>query len=130
MILREFSNTGDAISTAMFVLKILSETNGKLSKLRNQIHLFSKKSVNIEVDKKIPLEKIDGLDEFLSNLEKSNPDCIRVLLRYSGTENKLRLLVEAKSEFAAGKISTIVQDYIIPRLSQYGISNYGKRTAM
>ena len=49
--------------------------------------------MNINIKTKAPLDKIDGLDAKLKELDAKN---IRHLIRYSGTENKLRVLLEAK----------------------------------
>jgi phosphoglucosamine mutase len=49
--------------------------------------------VNIKVKTKKPLDQIDGLDD---ELKKTDALHIRHLIRYSGTENKLRILLEGK----------------------------------
>ncbi|MDR2436289.1 MAG: hypothetical protein LBD33_03210 [Puniceicoccales bacterium] len=112
LILREFSNTGDAISAAVLVLKIMAESGLRLSLLKGDISLLPQKLCNIQVRKKIPLHEIRGFGELLDSLKKSEPDYGRVFVRYSGTEDKLRVLVEAKSEAAVDKILTCVCKFL------------------
>jgi phosphoglucosamine mutase len=112
LILREFSNTGDAISAAVLVLKIMAESGLRLSLLKTDISLLPQKLCNIQVRKKIPLHEIEGFSDLLDSLKKSEPNYGRVFARYSGTEDKLRLLVEAKSEAAVDKILTCVYKFL------------------
>ncbi len=65
----------------------------KASELLNPFELYPQLLENIKIKKKIPLKKIEGYDEILKNLETEN---IRHLIRYSGTENLLRVLLEGK----------------------------------
>ena len=57
--------------------------------------------MNLKVKEKPPLESISGLSERILAVEKEMAGKGRVLLRYSGTESKIRLLLEAREE---GKI--------------------------
>lgn len=121
IILRQFSNTGNAISAAICVLQILAESADKLSILKQQIKLFPKKSLNLNVQNKIPLNELQEVNTLLDNLKNTNADYMRVLIRYSGTENKLRILVEAKTEVMAGKILFSVQDCVKKEFCKLGI---------
>jgi phosphoglucosamine mutase len=112
LILREFSNTGDGILAGLFAVKILTEYGLSLSLLKSQISLFPKKIQNIRVDRKIPLAEMKGFGELLDSIKRSEPDYGRVFVRYSGTENKLRVLVEAKSVPAVDKILTCVCKFL------------------
>ncbi|MDR3274175.1 MAG: hypothetical protein LBS87_02465 [Puniceicoccales bacterium] len=117
LILREFSNTGDAISAAVLMLKIMAETGAPLSLLKDDISLLPKKLHNIKVSQKIPLSEIDGFDKLLNFLKTSEPNYGRVFVRYSGTENKLRVLVEARTEATVDKILTCVCEFLERRLT-------------
>ncbi|MDR2721159.1 MAG: hypothetical protein LBB15_02625 [Puniceicoccales bacterium] len=116
LILREFLNTGDAISAAVLVLKIMAESGLQLSLLKTDISLLPQKLCNIQVRRKVPLHEIQGFGELLNFLGKSEPDYGRVFARYSGTEDKLRVLIEAKSEAAVDKILTCVRKFLGCRL--------------
>jgi phosphoglucosamine mutase len=56
-------------------------------------NLYPQKLVNINIKVKKPLDKIEGLDVKLKDLDEKH---IRHLIRYSGTENKLRVLLECR----------------------------------
>ncbi|MDR1255683.1 MAG: hypothetical protein LBJ94_02015 [Puniceicoccales bacterium] len=117
LILREFFNTGDAISAAVMVLRIMAETGRPLSSLKTDIPLLPKKLHSIQIGKKIPLGEIQGFDELLNSLRKAEPGYGRVFARYSGTENKLRVLVEAKTAPIVDKILTFVCEFLNHKLT-------------
>ena len=73
-----------------------------LSELRRALVKFPQRSLALRVREKIPLEKLSVLPEAVRALERELGSRGRVLVRYSGTEPKLRLLVEASSEEQAG----------------------------
>ncbi|HIP59808.1 MAG TPA: phosphoglucosamine mutase [Campylobacterales bacterium] len=93
VILRDYAKTGDALAAALQVVAFLLKSNKKASELLNPFELYPQLLRNIKIKKKIPLDKIEGFDEMLKSLEAEH---IRPLIRYSGTENLLRLLLEGK----------------------------------
>jgi len=93
IILHDFAKTGDGLIAALAVLALLIDKKKKASEVLRPFELYPQKLVNINVKEKKALDKIDGLSEKIEELEK---DGIRQLIRYSGTENKLRILLEAK----------------------------------
>ena len=93
IILHDFAKTGDGLVAALAVLALLIDKKKKASEVLRPFKLYPQKLVNINVKEKKALENIEGLSEKLQALEK---DGIRQLIRYSGTENKLRVLFEAK----------------------------------
>ncbi len=92
VIMNDFAKTGDGLVTALQVLALIISKKKEASKVLRPFTLYPQKLVNLNVKEKKPLDEISGLDEMLSSLDKEN---IRHLIRYSGTENKLRLLLEA-----------------------------------
>ncbi len=95
IIMHDYAKTGDGTASALQVLAMLVEKKEVASKLLRPFELCPQKLVNIHVATKKPLQEIDGLQSRLDELEKLN---IRYLIRYSGTENKLRVLLEAQDE--------------------------------
>lgn len=93
VIMHDFAKTGDGLVSALQVLALLLDKQEKASKVLRPFKLYPQKLVNLRIKNKIPLESIDGLEEKLKALEVED---IRHLVRYSGTENKLRILLEAK----------------------------------
>ncbi len=93
VIVSDFAKTGDGLVSALQTLALLINTKTKASVALRPFKLYPQKLVNINIKTKVPLEKIVGLDIKLKELDAKN---IRHLIRYSGTENKLRVLLECK----------------------------------
>jgi len=93
VIVSDFAKTGDGLVSALQILSLLIKTNQKASQALRPFNLYPQKLVNIIVKDKKDLKTIDGLNEKLLKLDA---DGVRHLIRYSGTENKLRILLEGK----------------------------------
>lgn len=107
VIMHDFAKTGDGLVSALAVLALLIDKKKKASELLRPFTLYPQKLVNLNVKEKKALEKIDGLREKLAALEKEG---VRQLIRYSGTENKLRVLLEAKdSKLMQMKMDELVE---------------------
>jgi phosphoglucosamine mutase len=95
LIFRDYSTTGDGLVAALQVLRIMKAREQPLSKLRQCWTRYPQLVTNVKVREKIPFEKLDGVLDLVKQAEaKLNPEGGRVLLRYSGTEPKARLLLE------------------------------------
>lgn len=106
IIVNDFAKTGDGLISALQILAYLIRTNKKASKALRPFKLYPQKLKNIKVKEKKPLDKIEGLSEKLAEIESAN---MRHLVRYSGTENKLRVLIEGKE---AKKMNASLDDLI------------------
>ncbi len=99
LIFRDFSTTGDGLVAALQILRIMRETNRTLSQLVKCWTRFPQLVTNVKVREKIPFEKLDGVLAMVSAAELELKSAGgRVLLRYSGTEPKARLLLEGSDE--------------------------------
>ncbi|HEU6447500.1 MAG TPA: phosphoglucosamine mutase [Verrucomicrobiae bacterium] len=95
LIFRDYASTGDGLVAALQILRIMRERNAPLSELAKCWARFPQLVTNVKVREKIPFEKLDGVLEFVASAETElKPSGGRVLLRYSGTEPKARLLLE------------------------------------
>lgn len=97
MIFREFSTTGDGIVSALQVLRILAVTGKPLSEIKRRLSKYPQAQRNLKVRIKPPIEEIDGIALLLREAESAVCGQGRVLLRYSGTEPKIRLLIEGRN---------------------------------
>lgn len=95
VIMHDYAKTGDGLVSALQVLALMIHKKQKASEALRPFDLYPQKLVNLMVQEKKPLEGIDGLSQLLSEIEAKN---IRHLVRYSGTEKKLRILLEGKNE--------------------------------
>lgn len=94
MIFLDHNTTGDGLVCALQVLRIMIETGSKLSELACCFTRYPQMSVNVRISSKPALESIDGLHEAIQEVEKALHGTGRVLVRYSGTENICRVMVE------------------------------------
>ena len=100
--------TGDGLLAALQLLRIVQSANKPLSELSRGIDLFPQETKNLKVVEKTPLEQLPGLQSALIEAEALLSGEGRILLRYSGTEPKLRILVEAKTSEMVKKVMQIV----------------------
>jgi len=95
IIFSDYAKTGDGLSSALQALAYLVETDKKASEIFNPYESYPQLLVNLLIVEKKPLEDLDGLDDLKKKVESLG---MRHLFRYSGTENKIRLLLEGKDE--------------------------------
>ena len=95
VIFSDYAKTGDGISSALQALAYLVSTEKKASEVFNPYESYPQLLVNLLVDEKRDFATIDGLDTLKKKVEDAG---MRHLFRYSGTENKIRLLLEGKDE--------------------------------
>ena len=95
LIFGDVSTTGDGLVAALQILQIMKTRAVRLSELAQCWSRFPQLVTNIKVSEKRPFEQIDGLSDLLSQAEETvKTGGGRILLRYSGTEPKARLLIE------------------------------------
>jgi len=94
VIFSDYAKTGDGIASALQALAYLVSSDQKASEAFNPFETYPQLLVNLEVESKVPLEKIPDLPKLQASIESAG---IRHLFRYSGTENKIRLLLEGKN---------------------------------
>ncbi|MCH5278013.1 MAG: phosphoglucosamine mutase [Desulfovibrionaceae bacterium] len=96
LIFREYSTTGDGLLAALQILRIMRQRGRPLSELADQLVLFPQSLINVRVQRKIPFEECPALMDARRGVEEELEGRGRVLLRYSGTENLCRVMVEGQ----------------------------------
>jgi len=96
MIFGDFATTGDGIVSALQILRIMKETGKPLSELKQCLSKYPQAQRNLKVREKRPLEKLPQILALVNEAEASLCGAGRVFLRYSGTEPKIRLLIEGR----------------------------------
>jgi len=94
LIFLDHNTTGDGLVSALQVLKIMIERGKTLSELASSFTLYPQACINLKVASKPELESLKKLQKTIAEVEKRLAGKGRVLVRYSGTENLLRCLVE------------------------------------
>ncbi len=116
LIFADTGTTGDGLAAALHFLRVMQETGEPLSQLRLQLKRYPQVLRNLKVHQKPELSAIPCLQDSILEAEKQLDGKGRVLIRYSGTEPKMRILVEgrdaAEIEAMASKMQTIVQNEI------------------
>jgi len=107
MIFRDFTTTGDGIVSALQVLRIMMDTGKPLSELRKVCTKFPQVVVNVRVKEKPAWETLADVMKLVKDIEAKLNGQGRVLLRYSGTEPKARLLIEGPD---AGQIKSFADE--------------------
>jgi phosphoglucosamine mutase len=114
IIMHDFAKTGDGLVSALQVLALVISKKQPASKVLRPFSLYPQELVNINIKHKKPLNEIEGLSELLAELDK---DHIHHLIRYSGTENKLRILLEAKDEKKMNTAMKKIVDFLSSKLN-------------
>ena len=94
IIFRNLMQTGDGILSALQILSIMKEKKQPLSRLCAGVRKYPQVLLNTRVEKKIPIEKLSKTKESIRMAEQALRSDGRVLVRYSGTENLLRVMIE------------------------------------
>ena len=98
IILMNYATTGDGILTAVKLTNIIKTSGKSLEELAGEVSIYPQKLVNIKViDKKSAMEDVEILAE-CEKVEEELEGNGRILLRASGTENLIRVMVEASSD--------------------------------
>lgn len=94
MIHLSHSTSGDALLTAMMIASLMVRKQKPLSELMAGFERFPQQLVNVSVSSKPPLESLERVQKSIKEVTDEIKDKGQVLVRYSGTENKLRIMVQ------------------------------------
>ncbi|WP_027725293.1 phosphoglucosamine mutase [Tuberibacillus calidus] len=113
IIFLDFSTTGDGMLSALQLVNIMKATGKKLSELASEVQKYPQKLVNIKVTDKNAVAENPRVAEIIRQVEQEMAGNGRVLVRPSGTEPLVRVMVEAETEEAcetyANRIAEVVK---------------------
>jgi phosphoglucosamine mutase len=92
------SLAGDGMLTTLYLLEAIQESGETLSSLIKNFKRFPQILINVEVRNKVPFEEVPEITEALDKVKREIGQEGRILLRYSGTENLARVMIEGKDE--------------------------------
>ncbi len=101
IIFSDFAKTGDGLVSALQAFSYILSKNEKTSKAFDVFELYPQEQENIKISVKKPIDKIKGVDELFKEIESLG---MRHLVRYSGTENLMRILIEGKDKKVLNKM--------------------------
>lgn len=92
------SLVGDGLQTALYLLEALQENKKSLAEMKNGFTKFPQILVNVGVKEKRPFEEVSEIMDSARNIENELGETGRLLLRYSGTENLARVMIEGRDQ--------------------------------
>jgi phosphoglucosamine mutase len=98
MIFLDHHTTGDGILTAMQLLAAMLKAGKPLSELAKLMDVFPQKLINVDVKSKPPVESVPEIVAAMAKVEAELGEEGRVLVRYSGTQNMCRVMVEGPTK--------------------------------
>jgi phosphoglucosamine mutase len=98
IIFSEHLFTGDGIVTALSVLRVMAETGRALADLASQLVTYPQVLVNVRVREKQDLKAVPAVSEAMARVERQLHGEGRLLVRYSGTEPLLRVMIEGRDQ--------------------------------
>lgn len=110
MIFLDHNTTGDGVLGALQVLAIMLESNRPLSELRKILTPYPQILQNIHVREKADFSKIDGIQRAIDAAQKTLGKNGRVFVRYSGTENIARIMVEGENFKQIQELASQIQE--------------------
>ncbi len=112
IIFRDFSTTGDGIVSALQILRIMRDTGKPLSELKGCLRKYPQAQRNLKVKAKPPIDELSEVVKLRDEAERELAGKGRVLLRYSGTEPKIRLLIEGRESAQIDRQADRIADAI------------------
>lgn len=98
IIIPEKSLVGDGMMTTLFLLQTMQEKEAKLTELTAGFVRYPQVLVNVKVREKKPFDEVPAIVDAARLVEKKLDGNGRLLLRYSGTENLARVMIEGKDQ--------------------------------
>ena len=112
VILKDFANTGDGILTALHLMQVMAESGKSLSQLSEVMVRFPQVLVNVKDVDKTKLNTSTAIASTIADFESELGESGRVLVRASGTENLVRVMVEAESTETANRIANKIAEIV------------------
>lgn len=112
MIFLEHHTTGDGILSALQLVAAMLTSGKPLSELAKLMDVFPQKLINVDVKSKPPVEDIPELVEAIKRVEAELGEQGRVLVRYSGTQNMCRVMVEGPTDEITEKYAAQLADVV------------------
>ena len=114
----ELNTTGDGIVSALQVILALSDSGKSLAELKQGMSKFPQTMINVRLSKKIDLIDNKAINQSVDDAEKQLDGRGRVLLRPSGTEPVIRVMVEGEDSQLVNKLVTKISTVVEQQVNQ------------
>ncbi len=111
------SLVGDGMLTALYLLQAIGELGGSLSKAAEGFTRYPQILINVKVNQKLPFDEVDAIRNAAAAVEQKLNGSGRLLLRYSGTENLARVMIEGKYQSEIDSLANSLADVIRQELA-------------
>ncbi len=118
IIFKDNASTGDGILSGLKTIEAMKYYDSPISKLTSSIDLYPQQLENIRVKQKTPIKKLPKLSEAIDSVNSELGHEGRVLIRYSGTESLMRIMVEGKDD---QKVSSALKKLVETAKSEIGV---------
>jgi phosphoglucosamine mutase len=106
------ASTGDGIISALQVIESMVESNRSLHELKKRMTKYPQKLVNIKLERRVNLGEFPAIDDAVKEVENELGDSGRVLLRPSGTEPLVRVMVEGEDNRQVNSLAHSLADRV------------------
>lgn len=120
IIFKEYANTGDGQLTSLQVLNVMAHTNKSLKELKNIMEKYPQVMINVEATKeqKELYKTNEKIKDEINNIENTLKEDGRVLVRPSGTESLIRVMIEGKDKDTINKYCKELASFIEKELNK------------
>jgi phosphoglucosamine mutase len=98
VILAEHLFTGDGMATALAVMRVMAETGRELSDLADELVAYPQTLMNVRVRERVDVTTVPAVADAMARVRAALGDQGRLLVRYSGTEPLLRIMIEGQDQ--------------------------------
>lgn len=110
LIFHDLTSTGDGILSALQILAVMLREQKPLSELRRVMERLPQVLVNLKVREKPPIESLPAVQQRISAIEQTLGRTGRVVVRYSGTESKVRIMLEGPDQRQIEEFAAEIRD--------------------
>jgi phosphoglucosamine mutase len=112
VILAEHLFTGDGMATALAIMRVMVETGRELSDLAADLVLYPQTLMNVRVRERVDLESVPAVADAMARVRAALGDTGRLLVRYSGTEPLLRIMIEGRDQASVQAMAEEIADAV------------------
>lgn len=119
MIFLDYNTTGDGVLSSLMLSKIIKEENKTLSQLASIMSVYPQVLVNVEVKNEVKNKfmEVEEIKDEIARIEELMEGCGRVLIRPSGTQPLVRVMLEGKEEGQINELANNLANLIKEKLS-------------
>jgi phosphoglucosamine mutase len=120
VILADHLHTGDGLATTLAVLGVMEESGRELADLAAELVTYPQMLVNVRVRERVPVDTVPALQLAIDRVARALDGRGRVLVRYSGTEPLLRIMIEGDDEGGVKQMAEEIAEAARTNLGQSG----------